>query len=1319
MALPVEQAVRGRLPAPLRWLLLGVAGLLALLVGGSVLVMALGITVSGAPWRGQLAQAIGAAIGREVRFEGPLEMQPTLTPSFRVGGITVANPAGFEAPFFASLGDARLRVDLLALLKGEVRVKQLAATGVTVHLERNAQAQVNWLLQLAKSNEPDPKPGRKMDVRLVQIDAIDLTQIRVDYVGGPGFPRHEFFLDKLHGEAGVDSAIALDMNGTVEGRFPYSMAFRGGSLTALSRADQPWPLDFSLNFLGTTLLINGHVRPAAARTSADITVALGTEDLSQLERLLQLTLPPVGATGLSARVGWDNGVLDIRELRGVMGSTVLDGRLNVDITQAIPRVKGEFVLPVLDLTPFRAKPQAQAPPPAQKKKGEVDLEAIKRREFQFRELALVEADLALHVQRWMGLPGDVRDAALQVSLHGGVLKAPVKATVAQVPLTGEIFLDGASATPAFGLDLGVRDSALGQLGRLLTGADGVKGRLGAFSLHFAATGGNVRALSQSLEMKLRMEKAQLTYGNVEGGKPVEMRLDLLDIELPSGGRLRGEMRGALLREPFTARFKGGDLAALDTQIQWPIELSATASGATLDVRGTVAAPEKSGGTDLTLKLSSPRAGSVARWLGLSPRTRAPLALAGRVVVQSDEWRLNDLDLQLGRTRLRADLARVDLLRSPLVQAKIRLDNLELAELEAMLPPPKPGPAKPVFELPILPRGIDLTDADVDVAVKRIALNPAPVTDISFLGRIRRGQMYASPFAARYLDTQFSGALALDLRGQVPQGTVWVSAQQVDIGRLLATLGLADEMQAHTDAVVLQLDAKGHRLGEMLEGSGLLVSVEGGELQVGDPRRNPLRIALTKGQIEAKPRERVHVDLDGRIDSTPVNIRIASGSVRELLRGAQFVPFELNAEAAGTRLGLAGKVSLPISRKAVELDLSVSGDKVSSLDQLARTPLPPWGPYALRSRFRLSAAGYEMPDMTLRVASSELKGKGSVTLTGVRPRIVLQLSAPRIQLDDFKLEGWALAERKPAAESEKLSEEALRRKAREASAQTEKVLSPEALGKQDAELSVDVMEVLSGKDRLGNGSLRVRLQDGRLSLDPAEVNVPGGSAKLWLSYFPDGKNIDIESKVRVERFDYGVLARRYKPDADVQGHVSLQVDLRTRTPGLDRAMQYGNGRIDFAVWPRNMKSGIFDLWAVNLFVALVPAVDSAKESKVNCAIGRFNLKNGVLTEDSILLDTSRMRVAGRARVDFESESLSVDMAPKAKKPQFFSLATPVQVRGKLTAPKIGVSAGEVAGTAARFFASIITTPLQMLFSKEMPRDGADVCAGAAVAARAPG
>ena len=92
------------------------------------------------------------------------------------------------------------------------------------------------------------------------------------------------------------------------------------------------------------------------------------------------------------------------------------------------------------------------------------------------------------------------------------------------------------------------------------------------------------------------------------------------------------------------------------------------------------------------------------------------------------------------------------------------------------------------------------------------------------------------------------------------------------------------------------------------------------------------------------------------------------------------------------------------------------------------------------------------------------------------------------------------------------------------------------------------------------------------------------------------------------------------------------------------------------------------------------VDPASASRINCGIGHFTLTDGVLTDRGILLDTTRVRVRGTGRVDFRDESIAMRLQPQPKQAQFFSLATPIEVSGSVTDPKIGVNAGDVLATA---------------------------------------
>jgi uncharacterized protein involved in outer membrane biogenesis len=438
----------------------------------------------------------------------------------------------------------------------------------------------------------------------------------------------------------------------------------------------------------------------------------------------------------------------------------------------------------------------------------------------------------------------------------------------------------------------------------------------------------------------------------------------------------------------------------------------------------------------------------------------------------------------------------------------------------------------------------------------------------------------------------------------------------------------------------------------------------------------------------------------------VSIRIASGALADFMQASR-VPFSLAVDAAGTHVELAGSAALPITQQEAQLEMTARGAKFDSLNQLARVQLPPWGPWEMKGKFRAWKAGYEIPDMRLQVGESTLAGHGSLTTTGVRPRLDLDLTAPQVQLNDFSLAGFTFTEKQEKADKS-LSIEEMRAKAKQAAAESQKLLSREFMRKLDASVRVAVARVLSGKDQLGSGSLNARLADGRFSLAPMEVNVPGGSARIGLTYEPSDTDVQLTTNVVVDRFDYGILARRLKPNVNMQGLFSLRMEIAARAPTIDTIMQRADGRIDFTVWPQDMNAGIFDLWAVNLFLALLPSIDPGSQSKVNCVVGRFNLHTGKLSQDAILMDTSRMRVAGEGQVDFATERMHFRMVPRAKEPQFFSLATPVEVDGTLTEFKIRISGSDMLGTTARFFTSWILVPLEKLTGRGLPKDGADIC-----------
>jgi hypothetical protein len=218
---------------------------------------------------------------------------------------------------------------------------------------------------------------------------------------------------------------------------------------------------------------------------------------------------------------------------------------------------------------------------------------------------------------------------------------------------------------------------------------------------------------------------------------------------------------------------------------------------------------------------------------------------------------------------------------------------------------------------------------------------------------------------------------------------------------------------------------------------------------------------------------------------------------------------------------------------------------------------------------------------------------------------------------------------------------------------------------------------------------------------------GGSARFSASYRPRGAEIETRARVKVDRFDYGVVARRVKPDSKLGGTFSVDIDVTGSSPELAGTVARGNGHVDVAVWPERLDASVFDLWATNLFLALLPALET-DVSKVNCTIGEFDLKDGVLSSRRLLIDTTHTRAVGSMVANLPGDSLDARLVPQPKVPQFFALATPVEATGTLRDFRVRVRPADVLGTVARWAGSLVTVPIRKLSETPPPADGSDVC-----------
>jgi uncharacterized protein involved in outer membrane biogenesis len=548
----------------------------------------------------------------------------------------------------------------------------------------------------------------------------------------------------------------------------------------------------------------------------------------------------------------------------------------------------------------------------------------------------------------------------------------------------------------------------------------------------------------------------------------------------------------------------------------------------------------------------------------------------------------------------------------------------------------------------------------------------------------------------------------------------LSAQNINLGAVGRWLGLDKELKISAGDIGLDATLRGRSLADVLKYSVFKLEVRDGLWLMREPSTQKLvNLIIKKGVIQAGRNKPISASLAGSLRKIPLDVEITSLKLADFAKPITRLSLSVKARIGKLKVRVDGQLAAPLASGQSLFNISLAGQRLDHMNQMLRVKLPGLGPYDISGRLGVSSAGYKLDGLKIHVGKSDLVGQASISAPGKRPLLKMKLTANILRLDDFippKLKqrhvriypgATSKSRTKPAKPAAK-PEPGWEIKTDRQRNRIESILSRAVLNSLDGSLELKVGQVLSGKDKLGGGVLRARLHNGRLDLNPVRLDIPGGSLKLTASYQHAAGEVEAAITAKMDRFDYGVLARRMDPKSAMDGLVSVAVNLKSRAKERTDLMANASGRLIFAAWPKGRAAGLFDVWAINLLSAIVSDLTNKEKSKVNCLVCDLEMKNGVMKQRDIIIDTTKMRVKGEAEINFKTEMVNAYLDPEAKKAQFFSLSAPIRIKGSFADFDTRIATGGMTTSAIRFLTSPFFAPLLRLFGDSPPADGSDVC-----------
>ena len=416
--------------------------------------------------------------------------------------------------------------------------------------------------------------------------------------------------------------------------------------------------------------------------------------------------------------------------------------------------------------------------------------------------------------------------------------------------------------------------------------------------------------------------------------------------------------------------------------------------------------------------------------------------------------------------------------------------------------------------------------------------------------------------------------------------------------------------------------------------------------------------------------------DGTLNTAPFDLDLTGGPLLHVDPKKPY-PFDLKVKAGDTAAHAQGALAKPFDLGVFDASLAMSGQDLSHLYELTGLTLPNTPPYSLTGRMSRRGALMALNGMTGTVGSSDLAGDLSVRTGGARPMLTADLHAHKLDLGDLAavLGGGAVQTAGAKASPEQAQ------RARSLAARNEifpdTPLHVERLRTMDAHVKFVADTVKSTSVPMSAGSVDLVLTNGLLTLNPLTFDLPNGriSGLLTVDARSDVPLVQTDLRLSGARIDEFVPAA-YKGAAS--GALLGRMRLSSRGVSVRQAAAGASGQVSIVVPDGEMQASIAELLGVNVLEVLFDK--KTERTPLHCAVADFKVSNGIMTAQTIVIDTGPVIATGGGTVNLKTERLDLRLQGHPKRVQLIRLKLPLELTGPLRSPHLGIQAGSAAGQA---------------------------------------
>ncbi len=429
-------------------------------------------------------------------------------------------------------------------------------------------------------------------------------------------------------------------------------------------------------------------------------------------------------------------------------------------------------------------------------------------------------------------------------------------------------------------------------------------------------------------------------------------------------------------------------------------------------------------------------------------------------------------------------------------------------------------------------------------------------------------------------------------------------------------------------------------------------------------RNPAvgtDLSFVINTIAAGPEQETMVEVHGKGKFRGLDARLDArgGALLALRRADRPYPIRTTLTVGTTKASINGTLLDPLHLKKEKVRFILEGRDLAQLYPITGVPFPPTPPYKLAGYLTHTGNMWTFKQIEGRVGKSDLTGDLSVDRSRVPQLIVGDLDSRSLELRDLR--GFIGVN--------------LQKEQRDRVMPT-LAFNLEKIRAADVDVRYRGEKIITEHLPIERMDAHLVIKDGVLTLEPLNFGIAQGNLVTAITMDGRGSHIRTHADITAKGLHLGQLLPASKATTSHQGMVGGRMELDATGDSISQMMGTANGEAALILDGGSISELTLRLTNLDIANSFLLLVGGDRNIPIRCMVANFNAVKGDFKVQDLVLDTSKMNIAGEGNVNFVDESLHLRLASRSKGFSLVSLRGPILVTGTLLKPKFKPDASKV-------------------------------------------